>query len=119
MGLFDMSPLDLIEKVTNFSQKSLDNTLGTIKEVHQAVVEIPINVAQDLGLPADKASALKDTHRRILDHVHAGVSRACEEVNRYVLRQAQAVNELADYAKTPLDPNVVELRGKSRNTSAD
>lgn len=110
MGMFDMSPLDLITKVTDFSQKSLENTLSSIKEVHQTIVEIPINVAQDLGLPEDTSTALKYTHRRVLDRVHDGVCGACGEVNRYIVEQAKAVNQLADYPARSAQPSIVKMQ---------
>jgi len=109
MGLFDMSPLDLITKVTDFSQKSLENTLGTIKEVHQTIIEIPIDVARELGLPDDKSTMLKETHRRVLDRVHEGVCDACGQVNQYIVEQAKAVNDLADYSRKNAEPKVVEM----------
>ena len=109
MGLFDMSPLDWITKVTDFSQRSLENTLGTIKEVHQTIIEIPIDIAQELGLPEKDGSALKDAHRRILDRVHNGVCNACGEVNQYIVEQAKAVNQLADFRQKPAASTTVKL----------
>ena len=109
MGLFNVSPLDWIGKVMDFSQTSLDNTLGTVKEVHQTLVEIPINIAQELGLPEEKAATLKITHRRILDHALDGVSEACGEVNQYIVKQAEAVNQLANFASNPAKPTIVQL----------
>lgn len=112
MGLFDMSPLDWITKVTDFSQQSLENTMGTIKEVHQTIIEIPINAAQEFGLPEERAGALKDTHRRVLDHLHSGVCDACAEVNQYIVEQAKAVNRLADFDARPTEseePTVLKL----------
>lgn len=114
MGMFDMSPLDLITKVTDFSQRSLENTLGTIKEVHQTIVEIPIDVARELGLPDDKSTMLKETHRRVLDRVHEGVCDACGQVNRYIVEQAKAVNQLADYAPRSAEPKVVEMAKREK-----
>jgi len=98
-----MSPLDWVTKVMDFSQTSLDNTLDTIKEVHQTIAEIPINVAQELGMSEETSTALKNTHRRVLDHIHAGVSNAVAEVNQYMVKQAQNVNDLASF-----DPNTEE-----------
>ena len=98
-----MSPLDWVTKVMDFSQTSLDNTLDTIKEVHQIVAEIPINVAQELGMSEETSTALKDTHRRVLDHIHTGISNAVGEVNQYMVKQARNVNDLASF-----DPNAEE-----------
>lgn len=109
MGLFNLSPLDWITKVMDFSQTSLENTMGTVKEVHQTMVEIPINIAQDLGLPEETSNALKYTHRRILDHVLDGVSAGCGEVNQYIVNQAEAVNQLANFAPNPAKPTLVKL----------
>ena len=115
MGLFDMSLLGGITNVMAFSQASLENTLGTIKEVHQTVFEIPVNVAQELGLPEEKSVALKRTHRRILEHIHAGVCGACGEVNQYVVKQAKIVNELANFSSVRPEPTIVKLdTNKSR-----
>jgi len=112
MGLFDMSPLDWITKVTDFSQKSLENTMDTIKEVHQTIAEIPINIAQELGFPEENSAALKDTHRRVLDHLHGGFCDACGEVNQYIVKQAKAVNQLADFAPDPAEPTIVKFDQK-------
>ena len=101
MSLLDMSPLDWVNRVTDYSQRSLQNTMGTIKSVHQTHVEMPINVAQELGAPADKCAAAKATHRQVLDHLHNGFLEACEEVHEYVAKQATLVNELA--AGKPVD----------------
>lgn len=109
MGLFDMSTLDWITKVTNFSQTSLENTMGTIKEVHQKIVEIPLDVAQEFGLPEEKSAALKSAHRRVLDHLHDGVCGAIGEVNLYIVKQAKAVNELANFAAKPAERTVLKL----------
>ena len=109
MGLLDMSPLGWIVKVTDFSPKSLQNTLDTVKEVHQSVVEIPINVAEELGLLDENSEALKDKHRKILDHLYAGIGEPCHEVYRYIAKQATAVNELFDFSPPPVDSTVVRL----------
>lgn len=108
-GLLGMSPLEWIEKVTDFSQTSLENTMGTIKEVHQSIIEIPINIAEELGFPEREASALKDAHRKILDHLHNGVCQSCGEVNQYVVKQAKTVNELFDFTTRAAEPTVVKL----------
>ena len=113
MGLFNVSPLDWITKVTNFSQTSLENTMDTIKEVHQTLVEIPIDVAQELGVPEEQAAALKETHRRILEHLHSGVCDACGEINQYIVKQAKTVNELANFEPPAPKPRVVGLIGKT------
>lgn len=112
MGLLDKSPLELIRKVTNFSQTSAENTLGTIKEVHQKLVEIPLDLAQEFGLPEEKSIELKDKHRRLLDHLHSGVCEAIGEVNRYVVKQAEAVDELADYGPKRAEPKLLQLDRK-------
>lgn len=109
MSVFDISPLGWIQRTMTFSQTSLQNTMDTIKEVHQSVVEIPINVAQELGLPEETANALKGTHRRILDHVHRGVFDSCGEVARYVIRQATAVDQLFDAPSKPPPGTIVKL----------
>ena len=109
MGLFNISPLDWIIRVTDFSQASLENTLGTIKEVHQTIVEIPIDIAQELGLPEEESAAIKATHRRLLDHLHAGVCDACGEVNQYIVKQARIVDELANFDSKAAEPTVVKL----------
>ena len=109
MGLFDMSPSDWISKVMDFSQKSLENTVGTVTDVHQALVEIPINIAQELGVPEEQCAALKKRHRQILDHVANGVCDACGEVNQYVVKQAGIVNELADFKPKRKEPKVLRL----------
>lgn len=109
MGLFDMSPLDWITKVTNFSQTSLENTMGTIKEVHQTIVEIPIDVARELGLPDEQSRLLKEKHRRVLDHIHDGVCKACGEVNHYIVKQARAVNQLADFKSRSAGSRILQL----------
>jgi hypothetical protein len=112
MGLFDMSPLGWIIKVTDFSQTSLENTMGTVKEVHQAIIEIPINVAQELGFPEESATVLKDTHRQILDHLQGGICDACGEVNQYIVKQAKAVNQLFNFVPNSVDPTIVKLQRK-------
>jgi len=112
MGLLDTSPLGWIIKVTDFSQISLENTMGTIKEVHQAIIEIPINIAQELGFPEEDSTALKDSHRQILDHIHGGVCDACGEVNQYIVKQAKTVNQLFNFAPYPVEPTIVKLDRK-------
>ncbi len=109
MGVFNISPLDWITRVTDFSQKSLENTLGTIREVHQTIVEIPINIAEELGLPEEEAVAIKKTHRQLLDHIHSGVCDACGEVNQYIVKQAKIVDELANFDPSPREPGIVKL----------
>jgi len=109
MGVFNISPLDWITRVTDFSQKSLENTLGTIREVHQTIVEIPIDIAEELGLPEEDAVAIKQTHRRLLDHIHSGVCDACGEVNQYIVKQAKIVDELANFDSKAAEPTVVKL----------
>ena len=112
MGIFDVSPLGWITKVADFSQTSLENTMGTVKQVHQAMVEIPINIAQELGLPEEDTKALKDAHRRMLDPLYDGVCEACGEVNQYIVKQATTVNQLFDFKEQPSEPNIVKLDRK-------
>jgi len=107
-----MSFVSKIASVMDFSQRSLENTMDTIKEVHQTIVEIPINVAADLGFPEEKATQLKSKHRQVLDHLHGGIVDACGEVNRYIVHQAQAVNDFARAQWEPAKPTVVELDKK-------
>ena len=112
MGLLNKSPLDLIRKVTDFSQTSAENTLGTIKDVHQKLAEIPLDIAQEFGLAEEKSNALKDKHRRVLEHLHSGVCDAIGEVNQYIVEQAKAVDELADYGSKSGEPKLVPLDRK-------
>jgi len=112
MGLFDMSPLGWITKVTDFSQTSLENTMGTIKEVHQAIIEIPIDVAQELGFPEEDSTALKNKHRQILDHLHDGICDTCSEVNQYIVKQAMAVNQLFDFEAHPTETTIMKPERK-------
>lgn len=109
MGLFNVSPMDWISKVMDFSQTSLENTVDTIKEVQQTIVEIPINIAEELGLPEETSAELKDKHRRILDHVMDGVCDACGEVNEYIVKQAEAVNDFANFTPSPTKPKLLRL----------
>lgn len=108
-----MSPLDWATRVTDFSQKSLDNTLDTVKEVHQTMAEIPINVANEFGMSEQTSSALKYAHRRVLDHIYNGVSGAAGEVNQYIVKQVQNVDRLANFDRPPSEPTIVELRTKN------
>jgi hypothetical protein len=107
-----MSFVSRIASVMNFSQRSLENTMTTIKEVHQTIFEIPVNVAEDLGLPREQAVDLKNKHRQILDHLHDGIVDACGEVNQYVVNQAQAVNDFARDQWEPPRQTVVDLETK-------
>jgi hypothetical protein len=93
--------MDWISKVSKFSQQSLGNTLGTIKEVHQILVEVPIDIAEELGAPPDKCAEVKAQHRRILDHVEKGVASSCNEVLDYIVKQAELVDELAAGREEP------------------
>ena len=112
MGLLNKSPLDLIRKVTDFSQTSAENTLSTIKEVHQKLAETSLDVAQEFGLPEDRSTELKEKHQRVLDHLHEGVCDAIGEVNQYIVKQAQAVDELADYSPKSGEPKLIPLDRK-------
>lgn len=108
-----MGFVNSITTVMDFSQKSLENTMSTIKEVHQTIAEIPINVAEELGgLPEEQATALKNKHRRVLDHVHDGIVDAVGEVNEYIVKQAQAVNDMARAQWDPPKPTIVEFETK-------
>lgn len=110
MGILNMSPLDWVTRVMDFSQTSLENTLDTIKEVHQTMAEIPINVAQEFGMSEETSTALKDTHRRVLDHIHNGVRDAVGEVNQYMVKQAQNIDNLANFDKRPDERTAVTLQ---------
>jgi len=112
MGILNMSPLDWTTRVMEFSQTSLDNTLDTVKEVHQTMVEIPINVAQEFGMSKQTAAGLKWTHRRVLEHLYNGVSDAVGEVNEYMVKQAQNVDKLTNFERLPSKPKVVKLESK-------
>jgi hypothetical protein len=112
MGMLNMSPLDWVTRVMDFSQTSLENTLNTVKEVHQTVAEIPINIAQEFGMPDETATALKDTHRRVLDHINNGVRDSVGIVNQYMVKQAQNVDRLANFDRLPSAPTIVQLESK-------
>lgn len=108
-----MGFVDRIATVMNFSQTSLENTMSTVMEVHQTIIEIPINVAEDLGgLPEEKAKALKDKHRQVLEHLNGGIVDAIGEVNQYIVKQAQAVNDFARSQWEPPKPTIVEFQKK-------
>lgn len=110
-----MRLVDRITKVMDFSQTSLENTMDTITEVHQTIIEIPINVVQELGFPEETSTALKNTHRRILDRIYGGYCNACGEVNRYIVKQAQAVSQLTDPASEPARPAPIKLERKQES----
>ncbi|MFW2405859.1 MAG: hypothetical protein ACN4GT_13895 [Gammaproteobacteria bacterium] len=108
-----MGFVNSITTVMDFSQRSLENTMDTIKEVHQTIVEIPINIAEELGgLPKEQADVLKTKHRLVLDHVHDGIVGAVGEVNQYIVKQAQAVNDMARAQWDPPKPRVVDFETK-------
>jgi len=113
-----MRLVDRITKVMDFSQTSLENTMDTITEVHQTIIEIPINVVQELGFPEETSTALKNTHRRILDRIYGGYCNACGEVNRYIVKQAQAVSKLSEFSSEPTRPMPVKLERKTENRPA-
>jgi methyl-accepting chemotaxis protein len=112
MGILNVSPLEWVTRVMDFSQTSLDNTLDTVKEVHQTMAEIPINVAQEFGMSEEISAALKHTHRRVLEHTYNGVSDAVGEVNQYMVKQAQNVDKLTNFARPPAKPKIVKLASK-------
>ena len=104
MGILNMSPLDWTKRVMEFSQTSLENTLHAVKEVHQTMAEIPLNVGQELGLPKETSSALKYIHRQVLDRIYDGVGEAVGEVNQYVVKQAQNIDRLANFDRATSAP---------------
>ena len=91
-----MSFLSRITAVMDFSQKSMENTMDVVKEVHQAIIEIPIDIATELGYAEESAKLLKQKHRRLLEATHGGIKKSCGEVNRYIVKQATIVTELAE-----------------------
>lgn len=112
MGILNVSPLGWVVRVMEFSQTSLDNTLDTVKEVHQTMVEIPVNVAEELGLPKQTAADLKNTHRRVLDHIYTGISDSVGHVNQYMVDQAQSVDWLTSSDRPPAAPKIVKIENK-------
>ena len=112
MGILNMSPLDWVTRVMDFSQTSLENTLGTVQEVHQTMAEIPINIAQEFGMSEQTSAALKYTHRRVLEHLYNGVRDAVGEVNEYMVKQAQNVDKLTNFDRLPSKPTLVKLGTK-------
>ena len=104
MGILKMSPLDWTTRVMEFSQTSLENTLDAVKEVHQTMAEIPLNVGQELGLPKQTSDALKYIHRQVLDRIYDGVGEAVGEVNQYVVKQVQNVDRLANFDPASPEP---------------
>ena len=107
MGILNMSPLDWTTRVMEFSQTSLENTLHTVKEVHQTMAEIPLNVAQELGMSKQTSTALKYIHRQVLDQIYDGVGNAVGEVNQYVVKQAQNIDRLANFDRVSEDPTIM------------
>ena len=112
MGILNVSPLGWVTRVIDFSQTSLENTLDTVKEVHQTMAEIPINIAQEFGMSEQTSAALKYTHRRVLDHLYNGVRDAVGEVNEYMVKQAQNVDRLTNFDRLPSKPTIVKLASK-------
>jgi hypothetical protein len=112
MGILNMSPLDWVTRVMDFSQTSLENTLDTVKEVHQTIAEIPINVAQELGLPKETAAALKYIHRQVLDQIDSGVRGSVGQVNQYMVKQAENVDKLTNFDRVPSEPTIVTPASK-------
>jgi hypothetical protein len=112
MGILNMSPLDWTTRVMEFSQTSLENTLHTVKEVHQTMAEIPLNVAQEFGMSKDTSTALKYIHRRVLDHMYDGIGNAVGEVNQYVVKQAQNIDRLTNFDRVPEEPTFVRPGGR-------
>jgi len=104
-----MRLVDRITKVMDFSQTSLENTMDVVTEVHQTIIEIPINVVQELGFPEETSTALKKTHRRLLERIYGGYCHACGEVNRYIVKQAKAVDQLSGSGSGLAKPTPVKL----------
>ncbi len=113
MGILKMSPVDWVTRVMDFSQTSLENTLDTVKEVHQTLAEIPINVAQELGMSKETSAALKYTHRRLLDRIDEGVRSSVREVNQYVVKQVHTVDKLANFDKAESGQEVAPLTSEN------
>jgi len=107
MGILNMSPLDWTTRVMDFAQTSLENTLHTTKEIHQTMAEIPLNVAEELGMSKQTSAALKYIHRQVLDHIYDGVRDAVGEVNHYVVKQAQNIDRLTNFDRVPEEPTIV------------
>jgi hypothetical protein len=109
-----MSFVDRITAVMNFSQKSMENTMDVVKEVHQAIIEIPIDILLELGYAEESAALLKQKHRRLLEATHGGIKKSCGEINQYIVKQATVVSELAEASAIRPKPKskLVELEAQ-------
>ncbi|NIQ97631.1 MAG: hypothetical protein GWN87_28250, partial [Desulfuromonadales bacterium] len=86
---------DTVSRFNEYVQSSFRNGIATVEKLHQSAVEIPINMATQVGLPRDKANLIKDTHRRILKDVYGTVCGANEEIGALVVQQVGELRKLA------------------------
>jgi adenylosuccinate lyase len=90
--------MTIAQQVSEFKdliQNSLENAMGTVERIHQTVIEMPIDVATELGLSQEQATRLKDGHRRILHTLYAGVASGYNDLGDLVVAQVTSLTEFA------------------------
>lgn len=114
-----MTILDTVSRFNEFVQSSFRNGMATVEKLHQSGVEIPVDMATQLGFPRDKAELIKDTHRRILNGVYGTVCRANEDIGALVVKQVGELRTLAnDLGATSAGAASKTGRGKSRQPAS-
>ncbi len=79
--------------------------MDAVSNVHQTMVEVPVDIAREFGYPEEKASALKASHRRILDRVYGSVCSSFDEFSDLAVKQAGELRDLIEDQSSPPPTN--------------
>lgn len=91
-----MTTVDPLSRFNEYVQASFRNGMATVEKLHQSAVEIPIDMATELGFAREKADFIKDMHRRMLKDVYGAVCGAHEDIGALVVQQVGELRTLAN-----------------------
>ena len=86
-----MTVVDQFASYKDIVQGSFENAVGAVEEIQQTVVEVSLDILTELGVPAETAKSVKETHRRVAHTFYSGMCHVTDEFGDLIVDQVRVV----------------------------
>jgi hypothetical protein len=87
--------MNIVEQVASYNElvtKSFENAMGTMERVHQASVDLSVDLFKELGFWEDQAERYRKAHGRMLHTAYSSVVEVNNEFGDMIVEQAVNVH---------------------------
>ena len=97
-----MSAAAKVTAFTGLVTASFENAMGTMAKVHQASVDLSVELFKQLGFWEDRAERYRAAHARMVRTAYSSIVDVNNEFGEMIVKQAENLSRFRSDATTPL-----------------